>query len=160
MLLKTTFRAIKMQQLATFDNFQKVLFRNLGSSIDLALAVLQQDNICDLKTLSLDFEAVPLRSFHAFLKKEEVFLTLLPSSIVFLHHKWIGTRLLSPNVEYTSCLTSPKQCKTKDCKIWGNFRKTLKMKADSTESLFQNWKKTLIESSTLFDLLNLYQKFF
>ena len=96
-----------MQQLATFDNFQKVLFRNLGSSINLALAVLQQDNICDLITLSYDFEAEPLRSFHAFLKKEEVFLTLLPSFI----------RLLSPNVEYTSCLTSPKQFKTKDCKI-------------------------------------------
>ena len=53
-----------------------------------------------------------------------------------LHHKWNGTRLLSPETKCISCITSSKRLQTYDLSKWQNFKRTSKLDADIVQYLF------------------------
>ena len=56
--------------------------------------------------------------------------TFLYSSIVPVHYKWNGARLILPEVECTSYTWAAERHKINDLKKWGNFRDISKLIID------------------------------
>ena len=119
LLFKLIFKATKLQKLPEYDIFQKTLFCTLASSMNLGLnAVLVASGQYLWSAFTFIYLTLINFGVSMHLKqvktKRKIFRqywakhleTFSLFSTISLYHKWNGTKLLSPESECTSCLTS------------------------------------------------------